>query len=122
MTALPRWLAIAAWLTLLAGWGSAANDSPFTKEQDTLVRQAVWGEPAERKKAISELAKLPGNAAQVRRAAEIIRAGRTYEPKEAKTKLTVNVGDDKQLTVQVLVPPGYDPARRYPLMFAMGGG
>src|SRR5579871_2452107 len=122
MIAPTRWLAVAVWLVVLAG-GAAAEDAPLTKEQEALVRQAVWGDSAERAKATAELAKLPGTAAQVRRAAEIIRAGRTYEPvPQAKTTLNVNIGDDRPLAVHVLIPPGYDPARRYPLMIAMGGG
>jgi hypothetical protein len=122
MIALHRCLSLAVVLSLAVGW-AAAEDTPLSKEQEALVRRTVWGQPTERQQAIAELSRLPGTAAQVRRAVEIIRAGRAYQPiKEAKTSLTVNIGVDKQLTVNVLVPPGYDPAKHYPLMLAMGGG
>jgi pimeloyl-ACP methyl ester carboxylesterase len=105
-------------------WIAAADkDDTLTKEQAALVRQAVWGQPAVRQKALDELAKLPATPARLRKIEEVIRAGRPYEAiKESKQIVSVPIDGDRQLQVQVQLPPGYDPAKRYPLMVAMGGG
>jgi pimeloyl-ACP methyl ester carboxylesterase len=111
-------------LAIYLSWATAADsDAALTKEQETLVRHAVWGLPPVRKQALDELAKLPITPERVRQVEALIRAGRPYEAiKEAKQSISVAIDGDRQLQVNVLLPPGYDPAKRYPLMVAMGGG
>src|SRR5262249_36387531 len=76
-----------------------------------------------REKARDELLKLSTTPERIRKIEEFIRSGRTYEAiKENRQTLTVAIGGDKQLTIQVQLPPNYDPAKRYPVMVAMGGG
>ncbi|MBL8796171.1 MAG: hypothetical protein JNM56_19880 [Planctomycetia bacterium] len=111
-------------IILLAGLAAAQEPSVvLTKPQEALIRQAVWGEMAERTAALEALRKLPSTKERVRRVEEIIRAGRTYPAiQEAKQTFTVPIDGDRKLTVHVQLPKDYDPAQRYPLMAAMGGG
>ena len=111
-------------IVLLASLAAAQDQAAvLTKPQEALVRQAVWGEMAERTSALEALRKLPSTKERVRRVEEIIRAGRTYPAiQEAKQTFTVPIDGDRKLTVHVQLPKDYDPAKRYPLMAAMGGG
>jgi poly(3-hydroxybutyrate) depolymerase len=111
-------------LSILLLIGTAtAQEKALTGPQEDLVRVAVWGEPAARMAALEELRKLPATKERVRRVEEIIRAGRTYPAiQEAKQSFEVAIDGGRKLTVHVQLPKGYDPAKRYPLMAAMGGG
>lgn len=119
-----RWPGIVL-LAILTGHSLCTADdaAPLTPAQEALVRQAVWGTAGQRDPALAELLKLPGTAAQVRRVEALIREGRTYEAiSDRRLTLTAPVGGDRQLTVHVLLPADYTPAKRYPLMIAIGGG
>lgn len=119
-----RWLGLALLTLMLCHLASAADEAaPLTPAQEALVRVAVWGTPAERAKALTALDKLPATTAQVRRVEAVIRAGRNYEAiKDKRLTVTAAIDNDRKLTVQILLPADYDPAKRYPLMIAMGGG
>ncbi|OAI55195.1 hypothetical protein AYO44_00340 [Planctomycetaceae bacterium SCGC AG-212-F19] len=119
-----RWPGIALIALLLCHLPGTADDAPpLTSAQEALVRQALCGATGERGTALAELAKLSGSPAQIRRVEAIIRGGRTFEAiKDKRFTVTVALGDDRQLGVQLLLPADYDPAKRYPLMIAMGGG
>lgn len=103
----------------------AAEDKPLplTPQEQELVRQAVWGAPEAKTKALDELRRWPVTTERIRQVEDIIRAGRTYAP-VAENRQTLGVAIDEKRKVNVLVqlPPSYDPTRRYPLMVAIGGG
>src|SRR5262245_14871172 len=120
----PRLWSFPAFLTLCLGL-VVADEKPaaLTPAERELVRQAVWGSPEARTKALEELRQWPVTAERVRQVEDIIRAGRTYIPvAENRQTLAVAIDEKRKVNVLVQLPPGYDPARRYPLMFAIGGG
>jgi poly(3-hydroxybutyrate) depolymerase len=104
---------------------AAADEKPhaLSPQEQPLVRQAVWGTAEARSKALDELRRWPVTPERVRQVEEVIRAGRTYGPiTESRQTVTVTFDNERKVFVLVQLPPGYDPARRYPLLFAIGGG
>jgi pimeloyl-ACP methyl ester carboxylesterase len=103
----------------------AADENPgaLSPREEELVRRAVWGTVEARTKALDELRQWPVTPERVRQVEEVIRAGRTYGPiTDNRQTVTVAIDDKRKVSVLVQLPPGYDPARRYPLLFAIGGG
>lgn len=95
----------------------------ITPQEQELVRQAVWGEPEARTKALGALREWPVTLERVRQVEEIIRAGRKYGAiTENRQTVVVPIDDKRKVNVLVHLPPGYDRTRRYPLMVAIGGG
>jgi poly(3-hydroxybutyrate) depolymerase len=113
------------WIIAVLAVPLLADDkpAPLTKDEQELVRQALWGTGEARAKALEQVRSLASTSERVRQVEEVIRAGRSYAAM-AESRQTVTVAIDGQSKVNVLVqlPPGYDPARRYPLMIAIGGG
>jgi poly(3-hydroxybutyrate) depolymerase len=118
-----------AWLIGLLvslSWGQCAlGEQPgrLTPVEQELVRQALWGPADARAKALAQVRSLISTPERVRQVEQIIRAGRSYGPiKESAQTVTVTLDDQRKIDVLVQLPARYDPARRYPLMIAIGGG
>jgi hypothetical protein len=91
--------------------------------QEELVAVAMWGDGAARVRAMGELARGQWSQDQIRKGEEVIRRGRDYPAVESETEsVRVVVGPMQFLTVNVQLPPNYDPKRAYPLMLVIGGG
>lgn len=103
----------------------AAEEKPgvLTPQEQELIRQAVWGTPEARTKALGELRRWEVTPERVRQVEEVIRGGRKYDPvNEKRQTVAVAIDDKRKVNVLVQLPPEYDPTRRYPLMVAIGGG
>jgi len=93
-----------------------------TDEQET-VRQALWGNPDARATALARVRSFPSTPDRVRQVEQLIRAGRPYGPvKESAQTVAVAVDGQRKVDVLVQLPASYNPARRYPLLIAIGGG
>jgi pimeloyl-ACP methyl ester carboxylesterase len=95
----------------------------LTQDEQALVRQAVWGAADARSKPLAQVSALVSTPERVRQVEEIIRAGRSYGPvKGSAHTVAVKLDGERKLDVLVQLPASYDPARRYPVMIAIGGG
>jgi poly(3-hydroxybutyrate) depolymerase len=120
----PRGLLLCLVISLSSASG-ALGDQPglLSPDEQELVRQALWGAPAARTKALARVRSLASTAERVRQVEQIIRAGRSYGPvKESAQTVAVTLDGQRKIDVLVQLPSSYDPARRYPLLLAIGGG
>src|SRR5215468_4632694 len=92
---------------LFAPIGLAADEKPaaLTAAEQEVVRQAVWGTPEARAKALAELRRWPETSERVRQIEDLIRAGRIYAPiADRKQTLVVPIGGERKLNVFVQLP------------------
>ena len=133
-------VALAAAMSTACPLAAPAQESGLSAEQVELVKTILWGSDDQSSRAAAALravrgAEEPSSRAEFLHLEEILREGRPPVPQDEPmvtpagptpevhvATFLVELPDGRDIPVFAALPPGYDPARPWPVIFAMHGG
>ncbi len=133
-------VALAATMSTASPLAAPEQESGLSAKQVELVKTILWGSDDQSSRAAAALraargAESPSSRAEFLHLEEILREGRPPAPQDEPVveqagptpqvhvaTFSVELPDGRNIPVFTALPPGYDPARPWPVIFAMHGG